>query len=167
MAKKKTDWIDIPGLENILEKEVPLAGKLLAEGRKHILVRGQPRIGKSHIRDRICETSKLEILGKIIKICAERDVRVHMINFPTFVSYRENLNPIKYNMIIDTCSWMSREFENVYHFKIDGDPRFTAEDFFDGDHLNDAGAMKCSQLVNDYIESIKINPDSPRNQKSF
>lgn len=109
----------------------------------------------------------LEILKNIINICAERGIRVHAINFPTYVSYRENLNPVKYNMIIDTCSWMAREFENVYHFKIDGDPRFTAEDFYDGDHLNDAGALKCSQLVNDYLELIKKNPASPHDQKSF
>jgi hypothetical protein len=100
----------------------------------------------------------LEILRNIIDICAERGIRVHAINFPTYVSYRENLNPVKYNMIIDTCSWMGREFENVYHFKIDGDPRFGAEDFYDGDHLNDAGALKCSQMVNDYLESIKADP---------
>ena len=109
----------------------------------------------------------LKIIKNIIDICAERNIRVHAINFPTYVSYRENLNPVKYNMIIDTCSWMAREFDNVYHLKIDGDPRFTAEDFYDGDHLNDAGAMKCSQLVNDYLESIKKNPASPHNQKSY
>lgn len=109
----------------------------------------------------------LGILRNIIDICAARGIRVHAINFPTYVSYRENLNPVKYNMIIDTCSWASREFENVYHLKIDGDPRFTAQDFYDGDHLNDAGALKCSQLVNNYLESIKKNPDSPHDQTSF
>ena len=65
MVKKKlpkVDWIDTPGLKHILDEEVPLAGELLAKGRKHILVRGKPRTGKSHIRDKICEASKLDIL---------------------------------------------------------------------------------------------------------
>jgi hypothetical protein len=97
----------------------------------------------------------LENLRKIIDICAERGIRVHAVNFPTYVSYRENLNPVKYNMIIDTCRWMGREFENVYHLKIDGDPRFGTEDFYDGDHLNDAGALKCSKMLNDYLESVE------------
>ena len=52
-----------------------------------------------------------------------------LVNFPTYVTYRENLNPVKYNMVIDTCAWMAREFENVYHFKMDGDPRFGADGF--------------------------------------
>ena len=112
-------------------------------------------------------TWNLENLKGIIELCAKRGIRVHAINFPTYISYRENLNPVKYNMIIDTCSWAAREFENVYHLKIDGDPRFTAKYFYDGDHLNDAGAVKCSQLVNDYLESIKENPASPSNQVSY
>ena len=68
MVNKKSpqvEWIDTPGLKHILEEEVPLAGELLAKGKKHVLVRGKSRTGKSHIRDRICEASKLEILGKI------------------------------------------------------------------------------------------------------
>ena len=97
----------------------------------------------------------LEILRKIIDLCEERGIRVHLVNFPTYVSYRENLNPVKYNMVIDTCRWMARDFENVYHLKIDGDPRFGAEDFYDGDHLNDAGSLKCSKILNDYLESVK------------
>jgi hypothetical protein len=112
-------------------------------------------------------TWNLGNLRKIIDLCAKRGIRVHAVNFPTYVSYRENLNPVKYNMVIDTCSWLSREFENVYHFKMDGDPRFTAKDFYDGDHLNDAGALKCSQLLNNYLESIKKNPASPHDQKSY
>ena len=103
----------------------------------------------------------LDILKNIIEICAARNIRVHAINFPTYTSYRENLNPVKYKMIIDTCSWLSREFENVYHLKIDGDARFTEKYFYDGDHLNDAGALKCSQLVNDYLEAIKEDPVKP------
>jgi hypothetical protein len=100
-------------------------------------------------------TWNLEILRNIIDRCAERGIRVHAVNFPTYTSYRENLNPVKYKMIVDTCAWMGRHFENVYHLKLDGDPRFTAEDFYDGDHLNDAGALKCSTIVNEYLESFR------------
>jgi len=57
MVKKKTDWIDTPGLKHILEEEVPQAAKLLKEGKRHILVRGQTRTGKSHIRDEILEAT--------------------------------------------------------------------------------------------------------------
>ena len=58
------DWIETPGLKDTLENEVPLAAKLLKEGKRHILVRGQPRTGKSHIRDEIREKSGLEIIGE-------------------------------------------------------------------------------------------------------
>lgn len=65
-GKKK--WIDTPGLKDVLENEVPLANKLLVEGRYPILVRGTPRTGKSHIRDSILkelEKSDLKKGGEI------------------------------------------------------------------------------------------------------
>jgi transcriptional regulator with PAS, ATPase and Fis domain len=71
MVKKKTDWIDTPGLKHILEEEVPLAGKLLKKGKRHILVRGQTRTGKSHIRERIREASGLDPLKEAVLVnCA-------------------------------------------------------------------------------------------------
>ena len=102
-------------------------------------------------------TWNLENLRKIIELCAKRGVRVHAINFPTYTSYRENLNPVKYKMVIDTCDWLARKYDNVYHLNLDGDPRFTAADFYDGDHLNDAGSLKCSRIVNEYLESVRAN----------
>lgn len=63
MAMDK-DWIDTPGLKYQLTREVPLAGKLLAEGKYPILVRGMPRIGKTHIRNKVREASELETIQK-------------------------------------------------------------------------------------------------------
>lgn len=69
MTSKK-DWIDTPGLKDVLENEVPLAGELLADGRYPVLVRGAPRTGKSHIRDRVIEASGLKILKEGVINCA-------------------------------------------------------------------------------------------------
>ncbi|MDF1613838.1 sigma-54-dependent transcriptional regulator [Desulfurivibrio dismutans] len=68
MAEKK--WIDTPGLKDILEKDVPLAGELLASNRYPILVRGMLRTGKSHIRDKIWEASGLEKIKEGVINCA-------------------------------------------------------------------------------------------------
>ncbi len=69
MADKKA-WLDTPGLKDVLEQEVPLAGKLLINGDYPILIRGAPRIGKSHIRDKVWENSGLEKIQDGVINCA-------------------------------------------------------------------------------------------------
>jgi len=66
----KGKWIDTPGLKDVLEKEVPLAAKLLADGNYPVLVRGASRTGKSHIRDKIWEKSGLKRLKEGVINCA-------------------------------------------------------------------------------------------------
>jgi hypothetical protein len=69
MTNKKV-WIDTPGLKDVLENEVPLARKLLVDGDYPILVRGAPRTGKSHIRDEIGNTPKLQKIKEGVINCA-------------------------------------------------------------------------------------------------
>src|SRR5690554_4031209 len=96
-------------------------------------------------------------LEEIIQKCAEKNVKVILINVPLYVSYRDNLNTKFLKQQKDFCHYFTENHENVMFYDFSCDPRFTEDDYYDVTHLNERGAEKFTVL----IDSV-MHPGSSR-----
>lgn len=95
----------------------------------------------------------MERLSEIIKHCRQKKVKVLLVTMPVTTHYADGVNKHKLHKIVNEASGLAREFANVRYINLFQDERFNNADFFDTDHLNIAGAKKCSLLVNDYLQN--------------
>ena len=95
-------------------------------------------------------SQNVQYLNDIINICKEKKIKVFLITFPFWKSYRENLNPEKFEKMVSTCETLDSTNENVYYFNYSNyDTVFNTADYFnDADHLSVKGAIEFSKLVN-------------------
>jgi hypothetical protein len=90
-------------------------------------------------------------IQSIIDKCNTRGIRVIIVNMPVSSFYADGLNQKKLNMIFDACKLLEKNNSNVQYLNLFKDPRFTADDFYDPDHLHTEGAKKCSLIMNQFI----------------
>jgi len=95
-------------------------------------------------------TNNISILKKLILFLKEKEIMVCFITTPTHYSYYQNVEPDLLSLISSTMNNLCSQFQTKY-FNYLQDKRFTDEDFFNCDHLNNNGAVKFSKIVNDEI----------------
>ena len=102
-------------------------------------------------------TANLQKIKEIIEISESHNIKVFILTTPTYISYRENLNPIKINNIIKNCNILSNHYTNVSFLNHFEDESFVKNDFYDADHLNNIGAEKLSKILNREIIELTNN----------
>lgn len=95
-------------------------------------------------------------LDAMLQKCRQRNLQVLIVSMPQTLVYEHLLNPVKLEKIKQTCAGFQQKYpQNVRYLNLFDDSRFTEEDFYDADHLNDQGAIKCSQIVNAFLQQRK------------
>ena len=93
-----------------------------------------------------------DLINTLIDFCKQRNIHVFLITTPTYRTYRENLNTEYLNTTITVGNNIAQRHENCTYINLHEDASFVAEDFYDGDHLNNIGAKKLSLKVNKILE---------------
>lgn len=94
----------------------------------------------------------LNSLDKIITLCKKNNVDIIFITTPTHKSYYQNLNKIQLEKTIKTISELVKKNSNCDYFNLLKSEKFTNEDFYDADHLNEIGAKKLSLFLNPLVK---------------
>ena len=94
-------------------------------------------------------------LQQMIAECKQRNIEVVIVSMPQTHLFESYLNQSKLQKIIATCTAFQTNNNNVHYLNLFRDERFVDEDFYDADHLNSDGAVKCSKIVNDYLKFPK------------
>lgn len=87
-------------------------------------------------------------LQKIIALCRENKVKIIFITTPTHSSYYENLKATQLEKTTNTISELVKNNSNCMYLNYLKSDKFTNEDFYDADHLNEIGAKKLSIVLN-------------------
>lgn len=85
---------------------------------------------------------------RIAKLCQDNDVRLVLVTMPGYKSYRDNLDPLQLQKMLDFASHIESNYKNTRYYNFLSDPDFSENDFFDGDHLNAKGAKKITDKLN-------------------
>lgn len=91
-------------------------------------------------------------LTEICNACYNKGIKVILLTTPTHHSYYSNLDKRQLQIATTTCAELDKKYVNVFYLNWLDDNRFVDEDFYDADHLNDKGAIKLTQLLNEYIQ---------------
>lgn len=83
----------------------------------------------------------------MIQKSVANDVKVILINVPLYSSYRDNLDKKFVKQQKDFCRYFAEKYVNVLYHDFSDDPRFTAEDYFDVNHLNEKGTEKLTRTL--------------------
>jgi hypothetical protein len=96
-----------------------------------------------------------ERIDSIIRFCKQKNIKVVIVSMPQTHLYSSYLNQKKLKLIFKTCqNFQTNNFKDVYYLNLFNENRFSDEDFYDSDHLNEVGAKKCSIIVDEFINSI-------------
>lgn len=94
-------------------------------------------------------------LQKMIDHCKQKGIQVVIVSMPQTRIYERYLNQEKLRKIVKTCQSFEQKNPGVaYYLNLFADPRFSDEDFYDADHLNDQGAIKSSKIVDEFLHKI-------------
>jgi hypothetical protein len=96
----------------------------------------------------------LNYLRQIIEKSKKHNVKVILLINPTWHTYYEELNNNILNLIFTSCQKLSEQNKNVYYINLLYDKRFSDNDFFDVNHLDEFGAKKLTKILNDTLKTL-------------
>lgn len=90
---------------------------------------------------------------QIALFCKEHDIRLILVTTPTRPAYHNLLDTKQLTEMYEIIDSVKQRYNLTYKDYLK-DPRFTAEDFWDSDHLSDIGAEKFTRLLQTDISSL-------------
>lgn len=98
----------------------------------------------------------------IVKICAEKGVKVAIMLYPTWHTYQETVDARQMAETRRLMAQLAEEYSNCMVFDYMDDTRFEPHDFHDAIHLNVYGAEKMSAILNEKLISVNDIADEPK-----
>ena len=105
----------------------------------------------SKIKNDTYVTENKNYLEDIIHKCQNKKIKTILLTTPTYISYRKHLDPAQLNSMRRYCDSLVSINENLIYFDMLEDKRFSEDDFYDADHLNECGAAKLTKILDEYI----------------
>ena len=96
----------------------------------------------------------INALKKMIAIAKDKKIKVYLITTPTTSEYYENINTRQWYKILKAMERLTNE-KDVFYYNFMKSGEFNEEDFRDSDHLNNRGAKKFTDLLNNLF--CKVN----------
>jgi hypothetical protein len=93
----------------------------------------------------------IEDLTSFISFLKNRNIEPILFSSPTYKEYNEYLDKEQINRNIKDINKICKDFK-IEYWRFDEDPRFSKEDFYNQDHLNNKGAEKFSKIINDKLK---------------
>lgn len=93
-------------------------------------------------------------LEEIIQIARDKNSIVILFTPPAYRTYTENLDADQLKAMYQITENILKKYDNCYYVDFLKDTDFSAEDFWDADHLNAKGADKLTRKLVSFIESV-------------
>jgi len=103
------------------------------------------------IQDRGLQEEMTDILDSMIRLCESRDISVILLTTPTHQSYRNNLDRQQLNLMYSLIDSIKQQHKNVTVYDAFSDPAYLVDDFYDANHLNEIGAKKFTQKIDNFL----------------
>lgn len=110
-------------------------------------------IVKKHSESTTLSEENVSYLNDIIGLAKKYNIKVLIVTMPTTSYYSESTSADRLKTIQGICRQITKH-SNVSYLNLFKDSRFTNNDFYDSDHLNDKGAKKCTAIVNAELTKI-------------
>jgi len=123
-------------------------GALLASGRSDALKHNV--VARGYIRE------NLAIVDSILAIAAEKHCRVVFYTPPAHRGYRQHVDMTVFRDMTDKLEGLARLHSNCLYYNLFDDASFGDGDYFDGTHLNHAGAKRLSLKMDSLLNFSQL-----------
>ena len=93
----------------------------------------------------------VQVVKDIIEWAKSKDIKVILYTPPAYKSYTNELDSIQLNQTLITMKRIDDQYENAAYYNLLTDSAFVANDYYDADHLNSAGAKKLTKLLDGVV----------------
>lgn len=102
--------------------------------------------------DSIISANK-KAVSHIALLCANYDIELYLVSFPTDISYRSSVynDASQMAMVKTVATALSHDYNHVHWIDFYDSPAFEHSDFFDSSHLNEQGAIKFTKMMNRFL----------------
>ncbi|MDR1738739.1 MAG: hypothetical protein LBR66_08005 [Candidatus Symbiothrix sp.] len=98
-------------------------------------------------------------LEHIVRLCADRDIKVVLVTMPTMTDYQKLLDSTRLKMMYSAANYLTDKYNNVSYFDFSNDVMCQDTVYFhDESHLNRIGADFFSQKLAQALDSLEILP---------
>jgi hypothetical protein len=95
----------------------------------------------------------INILNTMVEWCKKRNVKLILLATPVYKTYYDNMDKEQLFKAISIATQFAESYTNCEYINLLNDSIFVAGDFFDTNHLNDLGAKKLSELLNEKVNA--------------
>ncbi len=95
----------------------------------------------------------LAILDELFDTLQKRGIEVILLTTPAYSSYFSRFDPDRESRFRSAVVLLQTK-HGIRYFDFTRDPRFTASDFYNSDHLNQNGAVKLSRIFGDELRTV-------------
>jgi hypothetical protein len=132
-----------------------------SENAKDLIETGKSAANRHHKKSKSFFDENVKLVEEIIAIAKSKKAKVLFYTCPAYKTYVSQLNKEQLQTTIATIQAIQKANSNVSYFNFLNDSSFTAQDFFDADHLNEKGAEKFTKKIDSILlksfGKIKIN----------
>lgn len=93
----------------------------------------------------------IKLLQNVIKLCNERNIDVKIVFMPVSKVYADGINDKKEKQSDSVFSSLDAAYKHVSYLNLYQERSFSDADFYDANHLNTQGAIKCTKFINEYL----------------
>jgi hypothetical protein len=93
-------------------------------------------------------------VDQLLQLCKQQGIKVILFFPPASEPYRKLVDPKQLQMTYQKIDTFLNKYTNCTFLDFYTDTSFIRQDFLDADHLNDQGAIKLSQKLNEIISKL-------------
>ncbi|ARS42500.1 hypothetical protein CA265_23715 [Sphingobacteriaceae bacterium GW460-11-11-14-LB5] len=121
---------------------------------KDLIKSGVTAAARHTAKDNLQYSTNLHLLDEIIAFAEHKHIKVVLFTSPAYKSYVSHLSKNQLKTTLSTIKKLNTFHTTVRYFNLLQDSSFHAQDFYDGDHLNEIGAKKLSLKMNALLAKI-------------
>ena len=111
---------------------------------KNLIKSGETAATRHTAKNNLQYATNMRLLDEIISFAERKHVKILLFTSPAYQSYVSHLNTNQLNGTFSAIKKLNTVHTSVKYYNLLQDSSFHAQDFYDGDHLNEFGAKKLS-----------------------
>jgi len=125
-----------------------------AINHKDLIKSGETAAARHTAKDNLQYSTNLRLLDEIIAFAEQKHINILLFTSPAYKSYVSHLSKNQLNTTLSTIQKLNGAHRAIKYYNLLQDSAFHAQDFYDGDHLNEIGAKKLSLKMNVLLNKI-------------
>ena len=123
---------------------------------RDLVLTGKLAAKRHYIKDKKEFTRLLNALKSILDFAKAKNIKVILFTAPSYKTYVQQLDSAQLNLSIKTVTELTDSYkDNTIYRNFLTDPSFSAEDYYDADHLNEIGAKKFSIKIDSLLKNFE------------